>query len=721
MGNSKATRLAAIVLVFVIAASPYASAEIPHENFNLVSSSIDVIVQMLNQTINATELALVSCLDQNPYDGERYLQLVDTILEPVGMLILMIKETGGIETNLTYLTPPFENLSEGGHSFVAKQSSFLSGIADLRTLIGKELTPMEAYDAKQQLTEVSKTATLMSDDLDYMDESADEIANLTALGEHPFDTTYLKELIDRLRMMLPDYLDMLGEILWLVKWIDPFVTLGMNKDVYYLGETAMGLGFVYDGNKPLVNASVYVDKDNASFNFTTVTTNANGMYRFTWNIPRNPAALGNHSFLVRVWMNSSWYMPASRQYITVEKIPTYVSISLDGKRYSPDQMINATATLVDYRGGPVIDYNASLSHVVSIFRGAPPPLQESVEFYLDDVASINGTTTGFGTVTWPFSASTLGYGTHDIYAKFNGSPIYQPSKSGTASFDVNHQTDLRLNVSAHRVKPGTFVNITAWLENASQPLSNRTVTVYFDDSVLVKNKTGADGSIIYRLNTTNISTGTHVLRAYFSSNESKYTSVVSDDEFLVIYVDPSDNNNPPPPPPDQNKNNWLPDWLWVILIAIVILMLAIVLVATDTLKNVRDANLRRKRRTEEAKALALAGKSSEIFTLTGVPAVSGANGGFDYAMMPPKTAIVMLYMALLSHLSVDRKIAILPTMTARDIARMLTVKDFPADSVGQITKGFERAKYSAETITKDDWNGFERAVEGVRGFTGVAA
>jgi hypothetical protein len=159
----------------------------------------------------------------------------------------------------------------------------------------------------------------------------------------------------------------------------------------------------------------------------------------------------------------------------------------------------------------------------------------------------------------------------------------------------------------------------------------------------------------------------------------------------------------------------------VILIAIVILMLAIVLVATDTLKNVRDANLRRKRRTEEAKALALAGKSSEIFTLTGVPAVSGANGGFDYAMMPPKTAIVMLYMALLSHLSVDRKMAILPTMTARDIARMLTVKDFPAGSVGQITKGFERAKYSAETITKDDWNGFERAVEGVRGFTGVAA
>ena len=724
MGNSKATRLAAIVLVFVIAASPYASAEIPHENFNLVSSSIDVIVQMLNQTINATELALVSCIDQNPYDGERYLQLVDTILEPVGMLILRIKETGGIETNLTYLTPPFENLSEGGHSFVAKQSSFLFGIADLRTLIGENLTPIESYNARQQLTELRTKVVLMNDDLDDMDTAADEIANLTVLGEHPFDTTYLKELIDRLRMTLLGYLDMLGDILWNIKWIEPFITLGMDKDVYYLGEDVRGFGFIYDGDKPLANADVYIDKDNTSFNFTKVVTDANGGYRFEWSIPRDPAALGNHSFLARVWMNSSWYMPTSREYIRVEKIPTYVSISLDGKRYSPDQMINATATLVDYRGGPVIDYNASLSHIVSIFRGAPPPLQESVEFYLDDVASINGTTTGFGTVTWPFSASTLGYGTHDIYAKFNGSPIYQPSKSGTASFDVNHQTDLRLNVSAHRVKPGTFVNITAWLENASQPLSNRTVTVYFDDSVLVKNKTGADGSIIYRLNTTNISTGTHVLRAYFSSNESKYTSVVSDDEFLVIYVDPSDNNNPPPPPPpppDQNKNNWLPDWLWVILIAIVILMLAIVLVATDTLKNVRDANLRRKRRTEEAKALALAGKSSEIFTLTGVPAVSGANGGFDYAMMPPKTAIVMLYMALLSHLSVDRKMAILPTMTARDIARMLTVKDFPAGSVGQITKGFERAKYSAETITKDDWNGFERAVEGVRGFTGVAA
>ena len=735
MGNSTATRLAAIVLVFVIAASSYASAEIPHENFNLVSSSIDVIVQMLNQTINATELALVSCIDQNPYDGERYLQLVDTILEPVGMLIIKIQEIGGIETNLTYLTPPFENLSEGGHDFVAKQSSFLFGIADLRTLIGEDLTPIESYNARQQLTQLRMKVVLMNDDLDDMDTAADEIANLTVLEEHPFDTTYLKELIDRLRMTLLEYLDMLGDILWNIKWIEPFITLGMDKDVYYLGEDARGFGFVYDGDKPLANADVYIDKDNTSFNFTKVVTDANGGYEFTWSIPRDPAALGNHSFLARVWMNSSWYMPTSREYIRVEKIPTYVSISLDGKRFSPDQTVNATAKLVDYRGGPVVDYNASLSHIVSIFKGTPPPLEESVEFFLDDAATINGTTTGFGTFTWPFSASTLEYGTHGIYAKFNGSPIYQPSKSGTASFDVNYQTDLRLNISDHRVKPGIFVDITAWLDNASQPLSDRTVTVYFDDSVLITNKTGADGSVVYRLNTTNISTGTHVLRAYFASNEKMYTSAVSDDEFLMIYVDPTDTNNPPPPPPpDQNKNNWLPDWipewlrdwlyqnwLWVILLAIIIMMIVIVLIATDTLKNVRDANLRRKRRTEEAKALGLAGKSSEIFTIGAAPAVSGTNGGLDYTMMPPRTAIVMLYTALLSHLSVDRKMAILPTMTARDIARMLMVKEFPADSVGQVTKVFERAKYSAENITKDDWSGFERAVEGVRGFTGVAA
>jgi hypothetical protein len=541
-------------------------------------------------------------------------------------------------------------------------------------------------------------------------------------GEYPFDTAYLKELIERLRMMLPDYLDMLGEILWLVKWIDPFVTLAMNKDVYYLGEDAKGIGFVYDGNKPFANATVHVDKDYDGFNFTTATTDANGGFRFKWSIPKDPTELGNHSFLTRVWMNSSWYMPADRQNITVQKIPTYLSISLDGKRFSPDQMVNATAKLIDYRGAPVIDYNASLIHIVTILKGAPPLLQESVGFYLDDNASMSMVTTGFGTATWPFSASTLDYGTHGIFAKFDGSPIYQPSKSGTAGFSVNHQTELKINLSEHRVKPGTFVNITAWLTNASQPLSNRTVTVYFDDAVLMTNKTGADGSILYRLNTTNISTGTHILRAYFASTESKYTSAVSDDEFLVIYVDPTDTNNPPPPPPpDQNKDNWLPDWLWIILLGIVILMLAIVLVATDTLKNVRDANLRRKRKAEETKALALAGKSSEIFTLDGAPAVSGTNGGFDYTMMPPRTAIVMLYTALLSYLSVDRKMAILPTMTARDIARMLTVKDFPADSVGQVTKVFERAKYSAENITKDDWNGFERAVEGVRGFTGVAA
>jgi hypothetical protein len=726
MGKSAATRIAALALVFILAVPACASAEIPHENFNLIGSSLDVIVQMLNQSINATELALVSCLDDRSYDGEMNLSLVDAILEPVGDLIATIQETEGVETNLTYLIPPFENLSEGGHGFIDGQSGFLLGLDWLRLQIGKNLTPIEAYYAQKQLIELTRTVALMNDDLDVMDAAADEIANLTVEGEYPFDTTYLKELIDRLRMTLEDYLIMLEDIFWRVKWIEPFITLGMTKNVYYLGETVLGIGFVFDGEKPLANATVYVDKDNASFNFTTATTNAGGRYTFAWEIPIDPAELGDHSFMVRVWMNNSWYMPTEQAYIGVEKIPTFLSVTLNSKRFSPEQTVNATAYLRDYKGGPVLIY--SMSHIVTILKGTPPPPEEIVELILDDSINKSLATSGFGYASWSFPAIDLPFGTHSLFARFNGSAIYQPSMSGSAAFEVNYLTTLSLNVSPARIKQGGLVNVTASLRNSSQHLSGRTVLVYFDESVLFTNKTGVDGDILYMLNTTNISTGTHVLRGYFSSQENRYASAESDPAFLAIYVESSNNINPPPDDnnnPNDNQNNPI-DWLtnnllWIILIVIMILMLAIVLIATDTVKNVRDANLRRKTRAAQAKILAKGGGPSEMFTLAAPPAASGVSEGVDYDALPPKTAIVMLYTMLLSHLTGERKMGILPTMTARDIARMLVAREFPSESVGLITNSFERAKYSAETLTRNDWKGFERAVAAVQGFSGVAA
>lgn len=720
IGKSRAKMLAAIALVLVLSAPQFAAAEIPHENFDLVSSSLNVVLQLLNQSINATELACVSCLDQRPYDGDRNLSLVDTVLVPVGELIVQIQEMGGIETNLTYLVPPFENLSEGGHQFIANQSGFLSNVASLKQQVGKALTPMEAYAAAQQLTSVRLLINSMDSDLDDMWYAADEIGNLTVEGKMPFDTVYLKELIDRLRIMLNDYIDMLDGIFWTIKWIDPFITFGVEKQVYYLGEIVEGTGLVYDGHAPLANATVYIDMDNTSFNFTTAVTDQNGAFDFAWTIPLDPVWLGPHSFAARVWMNATWYYSNPQADIEVEKIPTYLSLTLDDKRYSPGQSINATAYLRDYKGGPVVNYSLlGQSQIVSIMKGEPAAILENIVFVLDGAARMNGTTIGWGTFDWTFPASTLSFGPHDIYVSFIGSEIYQPTRSAAAAFDVDYVTNLDINASKIRVKQGAPVNITAILHNSSQPLEGRSVTLFFDDGVLAKMNTDSAGTIVCQLNTTNMSTGTHIVKAYFQSGEKMYTSAVSEMVFLYIYVESSDTVNPPPPPPPPDRNP-IYDWLWLILLIVVIMALAVALVATDTLRNLKGANLRRKTKAEEAKAMAKAGISSEILTLPG-GAVSDTGGGIDFAAMPPNAAIIWRYSTLLASLSEEKRVQILPTMTAREIARLLVAKSYPGDSVYLITHSFERAKYSVEILTGRDWRAFETAADAVQGFAGVAS
>ena len=47
----------AISMMLLLNMGQFVSAEIPHENFDLVSADMDMVIQLLTQGINATEMA----------------------------------------------------------------------------------------------------------------------------------------------------------------------------------------------------------------------------------------------------------------------------------------------------------------------------------------------------------------------------------------------------------------------------------------------------------------------------------------------------------------------------------------------------------------------------------------------------------------------------------------------------------------------------------------
>lgn len=681
---------------------PIASAEIPHENYDLVGSNLDMVVQLLKQGINATELALGQCINERPADGLVYLTLLDDILVPVGVLITQIQHIATSYIYIRYLTPPFDNLSAGGHGFIENQSAFIDDRSALGSYVGRVLTPTEYATGLEILSDARQRIYSMNSHLDTMDHAADDIANLTVENKKPFNTSYLKELIDRLRMMMDDYLLQLGNLFLTINWGAPFLALVLDRTDYFLGETVYGSGYVSGGTGPATNVAVDVTKDSTPF--ATVATDSQGTFSFYWLIPIDAAQLGYHNFSAMAVADGT---PVSDyQIIRVLKIPTSLSIQINGERFSPDENVVAYAFLRDYKGD-------QLSGMI-------------VTFKLDSL-HINKTTSISGRADWVFVAIDAGWGEHNISARYNGSDIYEPSQSAVSQFNVNIPTKLILQISANRVERGQNVTLVATLfANESETLPNRTIVITIDDGFLTSGSSVANGSVIYLLHTANLSTGTHILRAWFNSTDPMYAGNVSDPVNLIVFVESSNQgqNNQ-----GQNNRDWWQrfwDWMteniyWLILLFIVIIILAIVMLSTDTVKNAREMRAERKRQlvVKEEAATEISPSEEELKSAI-APSISKEKQGMDYSIFAPKMAIVKRYGALLDALRDERRIPIRPNLTAREIGRTLLNRNYPAAEVKTITAEFERAMYSADEMTREDWKSFERAAQAVQSHGGDA-
>lgn len=129
--------LAAIALILVLllpsAISNATADEIPHENYDLVGSNLDVVISLLNSSIGFSEYALMAMYNESMEDVEQNLSIVRGILTPAEQLLGEIKNIATSYENLSKLLPPFANLSSQEDSFASMETLLIEARDELIT------------------------------------------------------------------------------------------------------------------------------------------------------------------------------------------------------------------------------------------------------------------------------------------------------------------------------------------------------------------------------------------------------------------------------------------------------------------------------------------------------------------------------------------------------------------------------------------------------------
>ena len=114
--RSSLSRYLIVILAFFVLIGTYpvnVGAEIPHENFELVGSELDLLIDILSTSINASEMALVALYHENLVWADENLSFVRDLLSPAEQLLGDIEDVAGSYANLSMLLPPYRSFLSG--------------------------------------------------------------------------------------------------------------------------------------------------------------------------------------------------------------------------------------------------------------------------------------------------------------------------------------------------------------------------------------------------------------------------------------------------------------------------------------------------------------------------------------------------------------------------------------------------------------------------------
>ncbi len=677
---------AALVLLLLLpGVSLGARAEdIPHENYDLIESDLDVVIALLNSSIEYSESALRAMYDQRMGYVDANLTIVTGILEPAERLLGEIGDVAGSYDYLSELLPPFASLASGETAFAEMESSLLAEryailtAAQLANLTGEEL-----LSALAAVSEFNSLVTRMNATIDQMLSSAEGIISLVVQGEAPFTKNELVPLIEQLRDLLRALkLEVDQVVKEDISWdkTKPFLLLWLDASSYHLGDIVSGGGYLYSNGSFSSNVLVYILKDGVNW---TASLASAGDYSFQKRIPIDAAWLGSHTVQARA-STPSGVLRSDIVVFEVLLIPSQITLSLSKTQISPVESVGVTVRLRSAFG----DRLAGLPFNLSIDG------METQELTGPD-----------GTYSTTVEGSELGIGRHSFGSSFGGALPYAPSRSSERSLIVDIPTSLDLTLFSSRLPQDYSVVGDGMLRaNGTQSLSGKDVALSIDDHVFANVTTDSSGKFSFSIPAESLGFGTHVMRAEFLNGSGVWRYSMAEQAFTVIS-------------PTKAKYPFfphIPGWggmgleraitylffgtysylAWLLLLALFAIILSL-----------RRARKRRAEAESKEHALEpLPVLEAVDASLAAQPPPEGVGVKDLWGPAPgsPNQRIVWYYQRLLAFLGKRGPIGLLASMTHWEVARLLDALGFPKTQVMKVTVLFEEAFYSGLQMSDND-------------------
>ena len=694
-----------VLMILVLSGLPLtASAEIPHENYDIANPDLETVINLLNASIRASENALMDFYNQSVPTANQNLDLVNRVLGPANQILGGIQDVAGSYQNLTYMLPPFVDLYNEMTRFSSMEVTFLQdrdGLVNASHLLN--LSDAQRTAALQIIRSVKSLMNNMNSTIDQMLVSANNITTMRVNSRQPFMPNQLEPLILKLRDLLNIVmLQIEGVIHSGVPWgtDQAFLLLWIAGSQLYLGEDLVGGGYLYYNGSFHAAQPVHLFLD--ANNLLYLTTKSDGTFQFSYTIPVNASMLGHHTIVATA---SSPYVDLSSDVlgIVISLMPTTLAIEVDKTLMSIDDTVTASATLKDVYGRAI--------------GGA------SVDWTVDS-SQIGGVTDATGTFHRSWTAQELWFGSHSLSASYDGHLPYASSTSDTIVVTVNIPTKVELKLFSDQFAPGYYIVGNGTLSaNQSQRMPHQQITIFLDDNVVLNVTTDSRGEFAFSIPSDGVPGGTHTLRAAFLHRDIIWRYSDAEVSFVLgKYHQGKYPFFPFFPGWHTGTNLEIPyvffgpyayyTWLFILLILGAII---------KTLQI-------RKRRLEEASAnpLAVAPLTDAVSAYAAAPEAAFSMEALEGRLplegpMDPNGQIIWYYHGLLDFLRKKRRVTIADSMTHWEVAKLLKTLGYPKEGVERITVLFEKAFYSGRVLSDDDAVSMSAAMSGLMISRGGAA
>jgi hypothetical protein len=676
------------VYVFAFAlmlAAPFASydaaAETPHENYDLIGSDIDLVIAMLNASIRASEDTLRSFHDQDLEMAQGYLDMATNVVEPAEAILDEIEEVAASYEPLSVLIPPFSALHDEMQGFADLEGTMLSIKEEIVAIAAEmNISDSEAIAAIESIRQMNSVLSEMNDTIDAMLVYADEISWLTVADGYPFVPNELADLTERLRDLTRSVHEEIAELIEEgIPWQDDrsLLLLWIADADLHLGERLSGGGYLLRNGSFI--ADNVIDVSISSSTVSTVHTNSEGAFSFSYSIPINASWVGVHDVLATAQVSEETIV-SDTLVITVSLVPTTIELRLSNTTVSPLEELIVEAVVRQERSQPLPGAECNLS------------VDGSVQGFITDED---------GRGKWIWIGSELGIGTHVFSASFPGFLPYAPCGSGEVTVVVDVPTAVTLNLFEDRLRTGWHLTGDGMLfANVSSPVTDQKISLSIDGVGVTNVKTDATGRFAFSIETEGLEAGTHILSAQFTDRDPYWRSSEDQATFFIISLSYSDYPFFP----------WIPGWdiggglteqipylffgeyayyTWLFIV----LVIGVVIKALQARK--------RKSPSEGSSEGVAAEGELSVFDMSREKAIASREQMPDW-LASPNDKIIWHYHNLLVFLKTRGRIGITDNMTHWEVANLLGLLGYPQGEAGKIAQLYEKAQYSGSDSSEDE-------------------